>query len=464
MSEEIAIKVENLTKSYRLYNSRTDRLKEALSPVRRKYHHDFYALRDLSFDVNKGETLGIIGKNGSGKSTLLKILTGVLTPTSGSVTVNGRMSALLELGAGFNPELTGLENVYFNGMLMGYSGEEMDAKLDDILSFADIGTFVNQPVKTYSSGMFVRLAFAVNISVDPDVLIIDEALSVGDVFFQQKCYKILDDLRKKGTTIVFVSHCMPDVMQFCQRVLFLDGGQNEYFGLAVKAVKRYFQRQHEKSVPNESSVISNEESMVVYSCGDQKFPWPQAQQYLDISGADVVSNGMASCVGVALCDENLISTKLFMQGSTAKLFCEFELMSVMDTPIGGFVIRNEKNVLVYGKSMMLYNDIDLPSIVLKGDIIRVMFDIELNLGPGEYTIDVGLSSVNKLEYDNRKYDSFQHLLAKASRICSLSNAANFTVAIRPFQNGEFEHLHIGICGLKSSYSISVLHNNALIKH
>jgi len=187
MSNDIAIKAENLTKTYRLYDSNLDRLKESLHPLRRKYHHEFNALHDFNFEVKKGETVGIIGKNGSGKSTLLKIITGVLTPTSGSVTVNGRISALLELGAGFNPELTGIENVYFNGTLMGYSKEEMHAKLDDILGFADIGEFVRQPVKSYSSGMFVRLAFAVAINIDPDILIVDEALAVGDIFFQQKC-------------------------------------------------------------------------------------------------------------------------------------------------------------------------------------------------------------------------------------------------------------------------------------
>ena len=225
MSADIAIKVENLTKVYRLYNSPADRLKEALHPLRRLYHHDFYALNDVSFDIRQGEAVGIIGKNGSGKSTLLKILTGVLTPTSGKVQVNGKVSALLELGAGFNPELTGIENIYFNGMLLGYTREEMDERIEDILSFADIGEFVYQPVKTYSSGMFVRLAFAVSINVSPDILVVDEALAVGDELFQAKCYAKLRKTIESGTTLLLVTHSHQTVSQICNKAVLLDKGK-----------------------------------------------------------------------------------------------------------------------------------------------------------------------------------------------------------------------------------------------
>ena len=187
--KENAISVRDVTKVYRLYDKPIDRLKESVSISHKNYHRDFYALKGLSFQVKKGETVGIIGTNGSGKSTILKIITGVLTPTSGQVDVDGKISALLELGAGFNMDYTGIENVYMNGTMMGYTKKEMDAKLQDILDFAEIGDFVYQPVKTYSSGMFVRLAFALAINVDPEILIVDEALSVGDVFFQSKCYR-----------------------------------------------------------------------------------------------------------------------------------------------------------------------------------------------------------------------------------------------------------------------------------
>jgi lipopolysaccharide transport system ATP-binding protein len=220
-----AIKVSHLTKVYKLYDKPVDRLKEALHPLKKKYHKDFYALSDVSFEIKKGETVGIIGKNGAGKSTLLKIITGVLTPSSGHVHVNGRIASLLELGAGFNPEYTGIENIYLQGTLMGYSHAEMQAKVDEILAFADIGDFVHQPVKMYSSGMFARLAFAVAINVDPDILIVDEALSVGDAAFQRKCFARMEVIRIKGTTIVFVSHSEGQIVELCNRAIFVHGGE-----------------------------------------------------------------------------------------------------------------------------------------------------------------------------------------------------------------------------------------------
>ena len=222
--DELAIRVEDVSKVYRLYNRPSERLFDALGLAGKGRFKEHRALDHVTFDVKKGETVGIIGTNGSGKSTILKIITGVLSPTSGEVEIDGRISALLELGAGFNMEYTGIENVYLNGMMMGFSREEMDARLDDILKFADIGEFVNQPCKTYSSGMFVRLAFAVAINIDPEILIVDEALSVGDVFFQAKCYKKFEDFKAEGKTIIFVSHDISSVAKYCDRVILLNKG------------------------------------------------------------------------------------------------------------------------------------------------------------------------------------------------------------------------------------------------
>ena len=216
---DVAISVEHLSKRYKLYEKPSDRLKEALG--RKVNVKEHYALHDVNFQIQKGECVGIIGTNGSGKSTVLKIITGVVNPTEGEVKVDGRISALLELGAGFNMEYTGLENIYLNGTMIGFSREEIDQKLDAILSFADIGEFVHQPVKTYSSGMFVRLAFAVAINIDPEILIVDEALSVGDVFFQSKCYRKFEEFKKMGKTIVFVSHDLGSISRYCDRVILL---------------------------------------------------------------------------------------------------------------------------------------------------------------------------------------------------------------------------------------------------
>lgn len=233
------ISVKDLSKVYKLYPNNAARFKEAL--FKKSYHQDFYALNNVSFDIKEGECFGIIGKNGSGKSTLLKILTGVLSKSSGEVDIDGRIAALLELGAGFNPEYTGRENIYLNGQIMGFSREEMDAKVDEIIEFASIGDHIDQPVKTYSSGMFVRLAFAISISVDPEILIVDEALSVGDAFFQLKCYKKFTELKKSGKTIVFVTHDLSSVIKYCDRVIVINEGEVIDEGEANEMVDVYKQ-------------------------------------------------------------------------------------------------------------------------------------------------------------------------------------------------------------------------------
>lgn len=235
----IAISVSRLTKIYKLYDKPIDRLKESLHPRKKQYHKEFYALNDVSFKIKKGETVGIIGKNGAGKSTLLKIITGVLTPTSGSVHVHGRIASLLELGAGFNPEYTGVENIYFQGSLMGYTREEMETKVDEILAFADIGDFIYQPVKMYSSGMFARLAFAVAINVDPDVLIVDEVLSVGDARFQSKSIKKMESIRDNGTTILFVSHAAEQIKRFCTKAVWIENSTIKLIGDPAIVVDKY---------------------------------------------------------------------------------------------------------------------------------------------------------------------------------------------------------------------------------
>ncbi|MDU7548749.1 polysaccharide ABC transporter ATP-binding protein [Clostridium perfringens] len=234
----VAIRVKDLTKKYKLYQKRSERLANAFG--KEKNIKEFYALKGVSFEINKGECVGIIGHNGAGKSTLLKLLTGVAFPTSGEIEINGRLASMLELGSGFNPELTGMENIYFNGSLNGLTKEEIDGKLKDILEFADIGNFIEQPVKNYSSGMFARLAFAVAINVDPDILIVDEILSVGDVGFQVKCMEKFNDFKKKGKTILYVSHGLGTVKKFCDRAIWLQKGQVVDDGNSVIVVERYY--------------------------------------------------------------------------------------------------------------------------------------------------------------------------------------------------------------------------------
>lgn len=262
----VAIRVKDLTKKYKLYQKRSERLANALG--KEKNIKEFYALKGVSFEISKGECVGIIGHNGAGKSTLLKLLTGVAFPTSGEIEINGRLASMLELGSGFNPELTGMENIYFNGSLNGLTKEEIDGKLKDILEFADIGNFIEQPVKNYSSGMFARLAFAVAINVDPDILIVDEILSVGDVGFQVKCMEKFNEFKKKGKTILYVSHGLGTVKKFCDRAIWLQKGEVVDDGNSVIVVERYYNlnfnpanieqlKDHKSDIINSIAVKSN---------------------------------------------------------------------------------------------------------------------------------------------------------------------------------------------------------------
>src|SRR5215813_6102786 len=240
------VEFQDVSKSYSIYDSPSDRLKELVTPRRFKFHRDFWALRNVSFDIRSGETFCIVGENGSGKSTLLQMVAGILAPTSGKVTVSGRVSALLELGSGFNPEFTGRDNVYLNGSIMGLSTREIDRKFREIEDFAEIGDFIRQPVKTYSSGMVVRLAFAVAIHVDPEILLVDEALAVGDIYFRQRCMRKVHELRSHGVTILFVSHAVGDVKAIGDRALWLDKGRIRELGPTDAVVSKYLAAMVEK--------------------------------------------------------------------------------------------------------------------------------------------------------------------------------------------------------------------------
>ncbi|MBG9735030.1 ABC transporter ATP-binding protein [Paenibacillus alvei] len=251
------IKVNNVSKSYKMYSQPTDRLKEALSLGGRKYHRDFFALNDVSFTLSKGENVGIIGKNGSGKSTLLKIITGIIQPSTGNVEVFGRVSAILELGSGFNPEYTGIENIYTYGLIVGIPKKEMDTRIENIIEFADLGDFINQPVKTYSSGMYARLAFSVAINIDPDILIVDEALSVGDMSFQHKCMNKMKELIEQGATVIFVSHDTFAIKSLCSRCIYLENGNVKADGNAIEVTDLYLMDTRKKIYKSEAEEIAN---------------------------------------------------------------------------------------------------------------------------------------------------------------------------------------------------------------
>ena len=392
---DVAIRVENLTKTYKLYNSPLDRLKEAVNPFAKKYHHDFHALKDISFEIKKGESVGIIGRNGSGKSTLLKILTGVLTPTSGSVKVNGKVSALLELGAGFNPELTGIENVYFNGMLMGYKRDEMDTRLEDILSFADIGEFVYQPVKAYSSGMFVRLAFALAVNVEPDILVIDEALSVGDVFFQQKCFDRMRKIIDSNITLLFVSHDMTTMQSVCRRGILLSKGKLIADSDSIVCASAYYLPVSDNNETQNVTTLKykspkfmqtyqydNEKKMLIDNNIFTKKNYEQGDKKLEIIAVNIVNDNIDK-YKMLFNDKMMIKLLLKANGDIA-------------TPNVGISIFDSKNTLIFCTSAYQVNHI-IPAIK-EGNEIIISFKIMLPLHLGEYTFSIGCSEVIENDY------------------------------------------------------------------
>jgi len=428
-SDDVVIAVRNVGKVYRLYDRPQDRLKHSLLwRFGRSYGRDFWALQDVSFEVRRGETFGIIGRNGAGKSTLLQILAGILEPTVGEVHVRGRVAALLELGSGFNPEFTGRENVFLNGAILGIPRSEMERHLDDIVAFADIGPFIDQPVKLYSSGMLMRLAFAVATHVEADVLLIDEVLAVGDVFFRQKCYRWLETLRERGVTIVLVSHVMTEVEQFCRRALLLDGGRGVFVGPAVEAVKRYYLL--EQARPSEVPLTETSPPVVVFeSVSTGEDFWPSPEAFLDLSGAVQVSDGGARCTGVALCDAQGRPARVFTQGETASFFYEFEVLRDIEVPIGGIVLQDARGIHVHGKNTLQYGT-PVPIGVPRGSRLRFRQDITLALRPDEYTFQVGLATMRAEDY--RRLPTWTHaeLYARIHRLCNVPSLGPLAVTWR----------------------------------
>ena len=392
--ESIAINVDNVSKIYRLYNKPSDRLKEALGFSKKKLYQEHYALNNVSFEVRKGETVGIIGTNGSGKSTILKIITGVLNPTQGNVSIQGRISALLELGAGFNMEYTGIENIYLNGTMMGFSEEEIDAKMDDILSFADIGDFVHQPVKTYSSGMFVRLAFAVAINIDPEILIVDEALSVGDVFFQVKCYHKFEEFKKMGKTILFVSHDLGSISKYCDRVILLNKGVKEAEGKPKEIVDLYKQLMAQNDAPTDvpkTVVENNQQGMWKQYLNNN----PKFQDYGEKHG---------EIVDYAIIDETGKITSNIQKNTEFTIKMKVRFHKELQEPIFAFTIKDLQGTEVTGTNTM-YEDIPVGP-VKAGEERVIEFKQNMNLQGRDYMLSLGCVGFfsNKFVVYHRLYD------------------------------------------------------------
>lgn len=382
--EDTMVKITNLTKEYRLYDKPKDRVKEVFSLTGKKYSRQFHALNGINMDVKKGETVGIIGTNGAGKSTLLKIITGVLPPTSGEVMVNGKIAALLELGAGFNQEYTGLQNIYLNGRIMGYTRKQMDARVKDITDFADIGDFINQPVKNYSSGMFARLAFAVAINVEPDILIVDEALSVGDLFFQNKCFRKFEELKGKGVTILFVSHDIASVRQMCSRVLWIDHGIQKKFD-ACELVCDMYMDEKRKAMNEGVTVASVDDRKILPDCPEGKCVFPA----LKYKSSKLVSENFRflSCF---ITDEKGAITADMQVERQYEVHMAIEFYENMDNLIAGFVFENNKGLPIYDINNYINQGQTWQGI--KGQISEIVFQYKLpRIMKGTYVVSVALA-------------------------------------------------------------------------
>lgn len=402
---EYAIQVQDVSKIYRLYEKPIDRLKESLSLTHKSYHRDFFALSNISFQVKKGETVGIIGTNGSGKSTILKIITGVLTPTTGNVRVSGVISALLELGAGFNMDYTGIENVYMNGTMMGFTRSQMDEKLPEILEFADIGDFVYQPVKTYSSGMFVRLAFAVAINIDPEILIVDEALSVGDVFFQAKCYRKFEEFKKKGKTILFVSHDLSAISKYCDRAILLNQGVKLGEGSPkdmIDAYKQVLVGQYE--VPKASEDVPD-----LTADGDVREALERRKKEQAAKAGvnpETLEYGtkQAEIVEYFITDKNGLPTTAILKGDEFTMHMKVKVYEDLPAPIFALSIKNIKGVEITGTNTM-FEKTFLES-VKAGSMMEITFRQRMRLQGGDYLISLGVTGYEKDAFTvyHRLYD------------------------------------------------------------
>lgn len=407
--EQIVIVVENVCKVYKLYDKPKDRMLEALGLTKKKKYTEHFALSNVSFDIKQGECVGIIGTNGSGKSTILKIITGVLNPTSGNVKVDGRISALLELGAGFNQEYTGMENIYLNGTMNGFTEQEIEARMQDILDFADIGDYVYQPVKTYSSGMFVRLAFSVAINIDPEILIVDEALSVGDVFFQAKCYHKFEEFKKQGKTIIIVSHDLSSIAKYCDRVILLNQGIKLGEGLPKEMIddfKRVLVGQYElPASKSEQSLLNDKEvqQAVQNELAQQKEKTVQKNE--EAVKALEYGTGDAEIEEFYILDDHGIRTNAVIKGAEFEIHMRVRFHSDLPAPIFAFSIKTAKGTEITGTNTMFEKAFLEP--VKAGTVKEISFTQKMSLQGGEYLISFGVTGYNGNDFQvyHRLYDA-----------------------------------------------------------
>jgi len=451
MDKDIAIEVKNLTKIYKLYDKPMDRLKDSLGLAKKGTFKEHKALNNVSLSVKKGETVGIIGTNGSGKSTILKIITGVLSPTEGEVNVDGHISALLELGAGFNMEYNGIDNIYLNGMMIGFSEEEIEKRMDAILEFADIGDYVYQPVKTYSSGMFVRLAFAVAINIDPEILIVDEALSVGDVFFQAKCYHKFEEFKKKGKTILFVSHDLSSISKYCDRAVLLNQGVLLGEGTPKKMIDIYKQvlvGQYPLPSSDVENLLDDESIREAAASADKradakikgdnktsKKASETSQNQESVSDVEALEygDGAAVITEYYITDNKDVRTNSIIKGTDFTVHMRVKFNRNVSAPIFAMTFKNVMGIEITGTNSMVEKAFLEP--VKAGDVKDITFTQNMSLQGGDYLLSFGVTGFEQNDFTvyHRLYDVLSVSVVSdkntvgyydMNSICKVSDAKN----------------------------------------
>ena len=456
------LRVCGVGKRYPVYRSTGHRLARALFGRLVDDPSDYVALDGVSFELMPGDALAVIGRNGAGKSTLLQILSGVLEPTNGFTESPARIAGLLELGSGFNPEFSGRENVFINSAILGLSRRQTQERLGGIIAFADIGDYIDQPVKTYSSGMFLRLAFSGAIHAEPELLLVDEVLTVGDVFFQQKCYTKLMELRSTGTTVVLVTHSMADAAEFCNRGIVLSQGRVVFEGSGKESVEYYFHHERETPTGSHARVVESIDHEFIPKDGQQEtLTYEDADRFrldhaetINLSTVQQFGQPNVQALRLLITDIHDKPHRVFLQGDWLRVYVEFRVDESIPVPLAGVQLMNAKGVLVHGRNSLQF-EATPPSIVRRGTILRCMQDIKLDVDIGEYTLETGIADLPKAMFDRRHNCAPSDIAPKIRLLCHVSGVAAISVIYRP-EGHPCLFSHYGVANLPSHQHVMIM--------